>query len=175
MSEIWKPVITLGLQNFYEVSNLGNVRSLPRKGETPYGIRNYGGNIVKPIKTKTGYLAVNLTYKGFRTQCNIHTLVLEAFICKKPENMEACHNDGDRTNPKLDNLRWDTRKNNHSDKKLHGTWQGGEKANNVKLTENEAKIIKFSTLSAKQLSEKFNISKTQVLRIKNNKSWAHIK
>ena len=53
--------------------------------------------------------------------------------------MQACHNDGNRLNCKLENLRWDTISNNHKDKRIHGTWQIGEKANNSKYTE---KIIR---------------------------------
>ena len=36
--------------------------------------------------------------------------------------MQCCHYDGDRTNAALDNLRWDTVKANHADKKRHGTY-----------------------------------------------------
>ena len=47
--EIWKPVTTFGLEKYYEVSNLGNVRSLERTGQTNYGKRFYGGKSINPF------------------------------------------------------------------------------------------------------------------------------
>ena len=51
----------------------------------------------------------------------MHRLVLGAFAGPPPEGMEGCHEDNDKTNNRLDNLRWDTRPGNHSDKARHGT------------------------------------------------------
>src|SRR5688500_9997592 len=63
-----------------------------------------------------------------------HFLVLTAVRGPCPNGMEGCHNNGNRADARLDNLRWDTRKNNHADKKLHGTWQAGEKHPRAVLT-----------------------------------------
>ena len=172
--EIWKPVVTHNLQNFYEVSNLGNIRSLPRTGKTPYGTRIYGGKIVKPFVSSYGYLVVNLTFKNFRKQCTVHTLVLETFVGKAPKGMECCHNDGNPLNSKLENLRWDTRKNNHADKKLHGTWLIGSKNPYSKLTEEQAFFIKHSKMPLKKLAQKYNVSISCVSKIRYGEFWKHI-
>lgn len=47
----------------------------------------------------------------------IHKLVLEAFVGERPSGMQACHGNGDKTDNRLVNLRWDTVKANHRDKK----------------------------------------------------------
>ena len=59
--EVWVPV--LGYEDYYEVSNLGRVRSKPRKGKKkmPYGMVEYK---VKPCvlkqRNKLGYHQVGL-------------------------------------------------------------------------------------------------------------------
>lgn len=49
----------------------------------------------------------------------VHRLVLEAFSGPCPEGLEACHNDGNKLNNRLDNLRWDTHRSNCIDRELH--------------------------------------------------------
>ena len=50
----------------------------------------------------------------------IHRLVLEAFVGPCPEGMETCHNNGVRTDNRLENLRWDTSSANNDDIVKHG-------------------------------------------------------
>lgn len=89
---------------------------------TVYRKMSYGFKLMKSHKDKDGYLFVMLT-RGYGKSISqkVHRLVLEAFVGKCPEGMECCHNDGIRDNDDLDNLRWDTRSNNHKDKRKHGT------------------------------------------------------
>lgn len=51
----------------------------------------------------------------------VHRLVLTAFVGPCPEGMEGCHEDGDPSNNRATNLRWDTHKNNQLDMHKHGT------------------------------------------------------
>lgn len=51
----------------------------------------------------------------------VHRLVLSAFTGPCPPGMECCHNDGDPSNNRPENLRWDTRSSNARDKRVHGT------------------------------------------------------
>jgi hypothetical protein len=157
----------LGLEDYYQISNLGNVKSKERIGIANYGKRTYGGGLVKPFISTVGYPAVNLTYKGYRKQFHIHKLVLEAFIGKAPIGMEGCHNNGIKTDCRLENLRWDTRKNNHKDQEIHGTRARVGKKINQELA-NEIKDLNEKVC---QISKKYNLSVTQVWRIKNNKAW----
>jgi len=163
--ENWKPII--GFENYYEISNLGNVRSLIRKGKTAYGVREYGGNFIKPFLSSSGYPAINLTKKGYRKQFHIHSLLLKTFIGECPKNMEACHNNGIRTDFRLENLRWDTRKNNHKDQILHGT----RPRVGIKINGNLAKEIKELEEKLSVISKKYNLSKIQIWRIKTNRAW----
>lgn len=90
-----------------------------------------------------GYMAVGLTRDGVRRQRLVHQLVLEAFVGPCPCGMEACHfPDRDRTNNKLSNLRWDTKKANSLDAKAHGTWTHGSKTGTAKLYRDEIQGFK---------------------------------
>jgi len=123
--EEWRAVP--GFEGRYEVSNLGQVRSLGRT-ETYSRILNDGrrDNVTRTKKTKplvgnlgsNGYLTVRLKGKTYA----IHRLVLTAFVGPRPEGQAACHNDGDSVNNILSNLRWDTYQANNMDRAKHGTW-----------------------------------------------------
>lgn len=102
----------------YEASNTGQIRSL--------WFRNIHSSferdeplILKQHSSHDGYNFVSLSINGVVKSKRVHRLVLAAFVCDCPEGMEGCHNDGNQDNNYLSNLRWDTSKNNHADKKLH--------------------------------------------------------
>jgi hypothetical protein len=168
--EIWKDA--LGWEGLYEVSSLGNIRSIARVN--PVNKMLLGGKNLKRILGSRGYYVVNLTAKNRRNQYFVHKLVLEAFVGKAPQNMEACHNDGNRLNCSLSNLRWDTRSNNHKDKIKHGTYQIGEKANNVKLTNEIVIAIRKNKLSPSEAARQFGLSPTNAKRIVSYKTWRHL-
>lgn len=113
-TERWLPVV--GYEGLYEVSDLGNVRSLDgtRAG------RKFRGRVLKPRSRHAGHQAVDLSTPGRRWSVDVHRLVLSAFVGPCPEGMEGCHNDGDPTNNRLGNLRWDTHRANMQDRITHG-------------------------------------------------------
>jgi len=124
-----------------------------------------------------GYPWVWLCKEGKHYRKAVHILVLNNFIGPCPPGMEACHEDGIRTNTSLINLRWDTRKNNHADKHKHGTAQIGEDAPNVKLNEKKVKEIRYlfsHGKSIEHLSYMFDVTKTNIRYIVQRKIWAHV-
>lgn len=107
MSEEWRAIP--GLEGRWEVSNLGRVRSPPRK-------RTRGGLLtVRP--NKRGYLAVGLGHHKHE----VHRLVALAFIGPRPDGHEVRHVDGDPLNPAASNLTYGTRSQNVRDRRTHGT------------------------------------------------------
>lgn len=97
----------------YQVSSIGQVRSLHRKKERLLRIQNH----------VNGYKQITLrTADGGYVTPRVHQLVAVAFLGPKPSpDHEVCHNDGTRTNNVVENLRWGTRWENAQDKRLHGT------------------------------------------------------
>lgn len=106
--ETWKPVV--GCEGFYEVSNEGRVRS--SRGRISGGWMS------------GKYRMVSLGKAGPR---QVHVLVLEAFVGKRPEGMDGCHNDGDPGNNRVENLRWGTRSSNILDTVRHRTHYSASK------------------------------------------------
>lgn len=105
MKEIWKDVI--GYEELYQVSNLGKVRSFPRKGTHTKKI-----NLLKPSKNKKGYLQVSLSKNKNRKTISIHRLVAQTFI-DNPNNLpQVNHIDGNKLNNCVDNLEWCTNEYN---------------------------------------------------------------
>lgn len=120
MKEEWRPIAGY---SGYEVSSLGRVRGLARADAAGNRIK---GCILTPRRHSGGYLRVTLC-DGKSHDFFIHRLVLQTFVGPCPPEKQGCHNDGNRQNNALSNLRWGTRIENMADKKLHGTEQLGAK------------------------------------------------
>ena len=115
MAEQWRPVV--GYEGSYEVSDLGNVRSLDRLDSR--GRRRRGK--VRPLAVSPrGRLLVGLCRDGIRATAQVHHLVLEAFVGPRPDGLEACHWNDDPSDNRLTNLRWDTRSANAADSVRNG-------------------------------------------------------
>lgn len=119
--ETWRPV--LGLNGSYEVSDHGNVRSLPRVVLRSDGrLRRFPGVILQPhIRKADGRRTVNVGPPRKVRSVLIPWLVLEAFVGPRPDGLEACHNNGNPGDDRLANLRWDTHSENILDRGRHGT------------------------------------------------------
>ena len=117
--EAWKAIP--GYEGLYEVSDLGRVRSLDRMIKLHHGGEyRRKGRIRKLVANNDGYLNVALSKEGEQRLYKVHRLVLEAFVGQPKEEQEACHNNGDRSDNRLSNLRWGTKKENMADIKKHG-------------------------------------------------------
>ncbi|MFE2997947.1 NUMOD4 domain-containing protein [Nocardia sp. NPDC059246] len=108
----------------YQVSDLGRVRSLSRKVPQKRwhndGKRTIRTRILKPGSSR-GYPQVVLQRDGRRVRYRIHRLVAGTFLADSYfEGAIVCHNDGDKTNNVVGNLRWDTPSENNHDTVRHG-------------------------------------------------------
>tara|TARA_R110002072_G_C7576964_1_gene501671 strand:- start:22 stop:531 length:510 start_codon:yes stop_codon:yes gene_type:complete len=98
-------------EGLYQVSDLGRVKSLVRKGCLTE-------KILRAATDGKGYLTVALSKDGKKKARTIHQLVAATFLNHKPcgHKLVVNHIDHDKLNNKLDNLELDTQRNN-SDKK----------------------------------------------------------
>lgn len=97
--EIWKDV--KGYEGKYQVSQLGNVKSLNyhREGKE---------RILSKCKDKDGYSVVLLYKNGQKKTCKVHRLVAEAFLRTEDNTLVINHKDEDKQNNKADNLEFCT-------------------------------------------------------------------
>lgn len=118
MSEQWLPVV--GWEGLYEVSDHGNVRSLPRTVAFGTRTRDVPSTVLKPGKSTGGKPQVHLSGRGSKKVREVHILVLEAFVGPCPPGLEACHRNDVADDNLLSNLRWDSHKANEQDKVRNG-------------------------------------------------------
>ena len=118
--ERWKPVN--GHEGIYEVSSHGRVRSVDRTVNYSNGrVRHIKGRVRCATLDRYGYPIVDLWKQGKGQTRTVHSLVAEAFVGPRPDGMQVCHNDGDPTNNRVDNLRYGTHSDNMLDRVRHGT------------------------------------------------------
>lgn len=108
MEEIWRDIA--GYEGYYQVSNMGNVRSMDRhiQGNNNHII----GTILKPLKTNGGYFRVALCRDNKKKYCSIHRLVMYAFTGKIPRGMEVNHSHGIKSDNRLSELELCTKSEN---------------------------------------------------------------
>lgn len=97
MKEIWKDIE--GYEGLYQVSNLGQVKSLNYK-------RTGKEKILSLNKKKNGYLLASLCINKKQKKFLVHRLVANTFIPNPSDLPQVNHIDQNKLNNKVDNLEW---------------------------------------------------------------------
>ena len=132
IQEIWKDIPNY--EGYYQVSNLGNVKSLAR-------FNNLGKRVKEKIlknfvNTTNGYLDVNLSKIGLVKTKRIHQLVAEAFLnhSQKGHKLVVNHKNFNRQDNRVENLEIVTQRENankahikSSSKYVGVSWHKGRK------------------------------------------------
>jgi len=129
MNEIWHPCA--GYETHYEVSNLGNVRSIERMVlHEEGGLKRNPSKVLKHGKGSNGYLTVSFSVDSVKSNHSVHCLVARAFMPNETNKPQVNHKDGNKHNNHIDNLEWVTRSENslHAYRILGNTaWNKGMK------------------------------------------------
>lgn len=167
---LWRSVP--GYEGIYEVSSSGDVKSIARLiPRSRNGAKAVPELIKKPVITRCGYLRVRLWKNGESKDWAVHRLVALAFIGPAPWGHEVCHANGVKTDNCIENLRWCTKEENCSDRKLHGTCTSGERNGRAKLSREQVLEIRSSPLSHAKLSAKFGVSRAAIFYAKSGTTW----
>ena len=180
--EIWKDI--KGYEGMYQISNYGRIKSLERvflkfkrgrkeKMEVylPEKIRSIGNN-------NKSYPKISLWRNGKVDWRLIHRLVAQHFIDNPMNYNQVLHKDDNPRNYHWSNLEWGTQSKNIKDAVERGRWHIGAKNNKSKLKDHQIPEIRElikKGISCCKIAPQFNISVNQILGIKNNKIWKHIK
>ena len=144
MTEQWKPIP--GYEGYYEVSDSGRVRSVDRVHPYKNTSRRVRGQIIADAKQKNGYRMVVLWRDGRPKGHLVHRLVLTAFDRNPEPGEEACHENNQRDDNRVENLRWGTSTDNKIDQVRHGTHKNSRKTHCPRGHKLEVPNLKKSAL-----------------------------
>lgn len=177
MTETWRTI--KGFEGKYSVSNLGSVRN-DRFNRT-----------LKPTFNTRGYLHVCI-YKNKIRKCErVHCLVAQAFLGERPSGLDINHKDLIKTNNRVSNLEYITRREN-----IRHAWDNGACINSVlngsrynlclkgvlngssKLTEEQVLSIRkefdFGGITKKELARRYEVTDVMIGKIIRREKWKHI-
>jgi hypothetical protein len=129
-SETWRDIP--GYEGSYQASTWGNIRSLTRIVQLNNEWADTRWQYGRILKTAAGgrilangqpdtRLSVVLRRDGKSKTLRVHVLVALTFFGERPDGMDVCHNNGDNSDNRIENLRYDTHSANELDKYRHGT------------------------------------------------------
>lgn len=157
----WRPIV--GYEGLYEVSIIGNVRSLRT------------GKFRALVHDTFGYLTLRLTSAEGEKRHSVHRLVCRAFHGEAPVGFHAAHLDGDPTNNHALNLTWASPKENNAHKRQHGTAQTGAKHPRARLSQEQVEQIQTRAAAGEALrsiAADLGVHETHVGKIVAGKRWS---
>lgn len=174
----WFGVEWRRINDDYEVSNMGDVRSLDRviaqrKASGGTYKRTMPGKLLKPQKHPKGYLFVWIG----QNQCLVHRLVAEAFV-PNPDNLpQVNHEDGKKTHNYAYNLKWTDNSGNQQHAMDTGLMRKarGSEVGNAKLTEDAVRWLKANpNMPSSEAAEALGVVPRTVQDIRSGRTWAHV-
>ena len=139
MTEIWKDI--QGYEGFYQISNLGNVKSLERVIDKGNGILQHRKErIMNKRESVDGYYIAKLNVNKKSKSIAIHILVARHFIDNPNNYPEVNHKDCNRKNNQVDNLEWCTHQQNVEHSKQLGHYKTKSGCDNPNYKNDTLKI-----------------------------------
>jgi len=165
MEKEWRPIPRF--EERYLCSEYGDVFSI------------YSNREISNRMSSNGYVRVNLYLKTAHRTANVHTLVAETFLGKRPEGMQVNHKDGIKTNNHVSNLEYVSRLENVRHAIMTGlTDNNGSKNINSKLSEEDVLDIckKYNTgkFTQCQIANMYNVTQVSISGILTGKRWSHL-
>jgi transposase-like protein len=119
-----------------------------------------------------------LTKDGKRRPFTVHRLVALAFHSGKRNALhnEVAHLDGDRTNPRADNLKWVSKVENHFHMRAHGTHPAGIRQSGAKLTDEIVRRVRSLPpgQSLAETARRLGVHYETLRRARQGRTWRHV-
>ena len=174
MKESWHPVA--GYEGLYEVSDLGNVKSLRRASARSNNAGPFTiwlpEKLLTPSLNSRGYKTVSLYKDGRSHTMMVHRLVAHAFIGKRPPGQVIRHGKHGKSVNAVYNLCYGTSQDNSNDMIDDGNSLKGARHHKARLSEQDALFIMQWPVyygSISYLCQKFGVKKHVIDCIRSGK------
>lgn len=172
MEEIWKDII--GYEGLYKISSFGRIKS--KHTNNKWGS---GWKLLNGYRDNLGYLYTALFKEGNRHIFKIHRLVALHFIPNSENKPQVNHIDADKTNNRIENLKWCSALENmrHAFAKNLIPFRIGGANGQAKLKESDILQIRKLTESGidyKEIAKRYPVCSSTINKIINKKIWSHI-
>lgn len=164
-TEIWKDIWTVKWIDFtwlYQVSNLGNIKSLERKVKWWHNNLRIEKEKILKLWNMKGYLCVQLSNNWIQKTYLVHRLVADAFIFNKDNKKEVNHKNWIKNDNRVGNLEWNTQSENRQHC-VNVLWKNWKKV--IKLDLNWNFIKKYNSMQRASLDS--NLYKSSVCKVCN--------
>lgn len=104
--EVWKDIPEY--EGLYQASTFGKIRSLDRYVNNRFKNILRKGKILKPSKSKNGYLRVVLMKDGIKKYYSVHRIVAKTFLPNNLKLEQINHKNEIKTDNRIENLEWCT-------------------------------------------------------------------
>lgn len=177
MQEIWKDI--KGYEGYYQVSNLGRVKSLERSIQKSDGkLQRVKQKILKQRVTTAGYNQVPLYKDGKSNAFYVHRLVATYFCEKNNNGRYVNHIDNNPLNNTFCNLEWCKHMENiqhmvSQNRHPHGISHGMSKFTEEDIVKIRS-IHKNGDSTLQQIGELYGVGRDHIWQIVKRKIWKHI-
>ena len=157
----WKPVPQY--EGLYEISDAGMVRNCRTQ------------RLLKVQKNcQTNYLQVFLWRNNKQKTASVHRILFEAFVAPLKPGEIVRHLNDVKADNRLENLAAGSHSDNRKDAARNGSQPRGETTWCAKLTEEQAKRIKYQGENSRVLARELGVSEWTVYSVRQGKSWRHV-
>ena len=170
--ENWKDIKEF--EEYYEISDLGRVRSKTRYIKNGNGQRICRGRVLKPRNNSAGYLSVSLhdATTGRAIHKYVHSLVAETFL-GKPAGMTVDHKNRDPGDNRVMNLEVVSQSENSK------RWRSDIKGfDTTRLTKDQVRFMRYGRAvhghTYRDFSKAFGISWRTAQKACNRETWRNV-
>jgi len=174
MTEVWKSVV--GYEGFYEVSNMGRVKSLARLLRPNGRSHMKPENFLTPRLLRSGYSVVGLSVDGVLQFHRVHRLVAKAFLDNPEGKAQVNHIDGDKLNNIVENLEWATAFENQQHA-VNVLGKHGERCGNATIKNADIVDIRFLLghgVRQVDVAKLYGVTPHVISRINCERSWSRV-